>query len=268
MTGEQPHIVRWPSHKYADASLVEREEQVAVEMPLTIELDGEEFATMLCSPSDLEPLVYGFLASEGMIRAANQVDRMDWEEDRGIVKVTLKTKPALQKDFYSRRYIGSCCGKSRQFYFYNDVSTAKTIMTRVKVSVQQCIALMEMLHARSSSFSETGGVHNAGLCTPDELLLFHSDIGRHNALDKIYGSALLQNMRTSDKIIAFSGRISSEIVLKVSKIGCGLLLSKSAPTDLGLQLANDLGITAVGFLRRGSMNIYTHPERIVDHEVD
>lgn len=89
------------------------------------------------------------------------------------------------------------------------------------------------------------------------------DIGRHNALDKIYGHCLKNGISMEGKAIVFSGRISSEILLKVAKIGCELILSKSAPTELALELAEGLGITTVGFIRNDSLNIYTCPERIL-----
>ena len=88
-----------------------------------------------------------------------------------------------------------------------------------------------------------------------------ADIGRHNALDKIYGHLLRQRISVRDKVLAFSGRVSSEVVLKAAKIGVGVLLSKSAPTDLALRLAHDLGITVVGFIRRDHLTVYTHPEQ-------
>src|SRR5699024_12303025 len=111
-------------------------------------------------------------------------------------------------------------------------------------------------------FQRTGGVHNAALCTPDDMLTVRTDIGRHNVLDKIYGNILENKIRLVDKLIVFSGRLSSEVLLKISKIGAGIIISKSAPTDLALQLANDLGITVIGFARAGKMNVYTHSHRI------
>lgn len=252
--------------RYTGGSLTEIEDQAAVEYPLTINIDNEEFATVVCTPTHLEELVIGFLASEGMIRSKEDISSLHIDHRQGFAYVELKTKQVISKEFYSKRMIGSCCGKSRQFYFYNDAKTAKTIMSRQKISVSQCLDLMQKMQESSEEFQLTGGVHNAALCTKDEMILSYTDIGRHNALDKIFGHCIINKIPLKDKVIVFSGRISSEVVLKVAKIGTGILISKSAPTTLGIDLANDLGITAIGFARKNGLNIYSHPERIIEAE--
>jgi FdhD protein len=249
--------------KFDDRSLSQQEDEIALEYALTIVLNGDEFATMVCTPTDLNDLVIGFLASEGIIRFPNQIESISIDEQRGFAYVETNTKQSINKDFFSKRFIGSCCGKSRQsFYFHNDVKTAKTVMNPSTISVERCLQLMRQLQEHSSDFQKTGGVHNAALCSTEKITVSRTDIGRHNALDKIYGYCMVNRIPLQDKVIAFSGRISSEILLKVAKIGVGILLSKSAPTDLALQMADDLNITTVGFIRDTKMNIYTHPERI------
>ncbi|MFZ3580154.1 formate dehydrogenase accessory sulfurtransferase FdhD [Virgibacillus sp. DJP39] len=249
--------------KYDGEIRSETQDNAAIEHPLTIQLDGEEFATMVCSPDHLDELVIGFLASEGIIRSSEQINSLQIDNTRGFAYVELKNKQVRNKDSVSKRFIGSCCGKSRQFYFQNDVLTAKTIRGHMNMSVKQCLRLMEDMQNQSSLSQLTGGFHNAALGTKEKLLLSRTDIGRHNALDKIYGYCLQNHISLADKVVVFSGRISSEIVLKVAKIGAAILLSKSAPTSLALQLADDLGITAIGFIRTNRLNVYTHPERII-----
>ncbi|HEU5140619.1 MAG TPA: formate dehydrogenase accessory sulfurtransferase FdhD [Bacillales bacterium] len=243
---------------------LEVEDDVAVEFPLTVMLNGEEFATIVCTPVDLEDMVLGFLASEGAIRFLRDIESLIVDESKGYAHVETKVKQPVSQDFYMKRVIGSCCGKSRHFYFENDAKTAKTVASRLNLSAEDCFGLMGELQERSAAFKQTGGVHNAALCCRDGIVTLKTDIGRHNALDKLYGYGLANGIRMTDKAITFSGRISSEVLLKVSKIGVGVLLSKSAPTDLALKLADELNITTVGFIRSGSLNIYTHSWRIND----
>ncbi|HET7577750.1 MAG TPA: formate dehydrogenase accessory sulfurtransferase FdhD [Bacillales bacterium] len=242
------------------------EDEVAVEYPLTVMLNGEEFATIVCTPADLEDMVLGFLASEGVIRFPREIQSLTVDEGRGYAYVEANSKQPVSQDFYMKRMIGSCCGKSRHFYFQNDARTAKTVTSMRQLSAGHCFALMEELQQQSVFFKKTGGVHNAALCTENGIEAIRTDIGRHNALDKLYGYGLKNRVSMADKAVAFSGRISSEVLLKISKIGTGILLSKSAPTDLALNLAEELNITVVGFIRADSMNIYTHSWRIKESE--
>jgi len=259
---DQPITSFWSIQKVENGIFEQQKDEIVVEFPLTIVVNQEEFATIVCSPSSLEELAIGFLASEGIIRSIRDIKSFSIDETRGFIYVELHQKLQNLKENVSKRFIGSCCGKSRQFYFYNDVKTAKTVMKKVIISFEQCFQLMEQLKNESTIFHRTGGIHNGALCSNEKLIKSFTDIGRHNVLDKIYGFCLKNNIYMGDKVIAFSGRISSEVLLKVSKMGCGILLSKSAPTDLALQLANDLNITTVGFIRGNKLNIYTHDERI------
>lgn len=256
----------WKAIHYENGTFTERDEEIATEFPLTVMVGGEEFATIVCSPTHLREMVIGFLASEGAIRSFSQIKSLSIDEDQGFAYAELTEPLTKAKEMHSKRFIGSCCGKSRQFYFKADVQTAKTIMTRTKIEPEDCLRLMKEMQAASADFQRTGGIHNAALATKDGILSVKTDIGRHNALDKIYGEILEARIPLGDKAIIFSGRISSEVLLKISKMGIGLLISKSAPTDLALNLADDLGITAIGFTRGNKMNIYTHPERIIGAE--
>ncbi|MGE7603283.1 formate dehydrogenase accessory sulfurtransferase FdhD [Peribacillus sp. NPDC097675] len=240
------------------------EDTVVTEFPVTVKINGQEFVTMVCTPEYIEDMVIGYLASEGIIRKYEEIKEIWFQEKEGYVHVkTDKLNPYYQ-EFQNKRYITSCCGGSRQgFVFVNDALTAKKMenMT-MTLTPEDCFRLMKDLQQSAVTFQQTGGVHNAALCDVDGLVLSRMDIGRHNALDKIYGYCLKNGISLEGKAIVFSGRISSEILLKVAKIGCELILSKSAPTELALELAEGLGITTVGFIRNDSMNIYTCPDRI------
>ncbi|EIT84779.1 formate dehydrogenase accessory protein [Fictibacillus macauensis ZFHKF-1] len=248
--------------RFENGEFQEKEDEVALEYALTIVINGDEFATMVCTPNDLEDLVVGFLASEGVIRRYQEIKQLTIDEERGFAYVELLQKDRIVKNT-AKRWIGSCCGVSREFYFQSDVKTAKTVSSRKALLIERCLTFIDEMQHASNDFHSTGGLHNAALCSHEQMLVMRSDIGRHNALDKIYGHCLRESLPFREKVIAFSGRISSEVLLKVSKMGIGILLSKSAPTSLALKLAHDLGITAVGFIRQARCNIYTHPERII-----
>ncbi|OZM56608.1 formate dehydrogenase family accessory protein FdhD [Lottiidibacillus patelloidae] len=253
-----------PIIKYINEELIHFEDEIVTEFPITIHVNGVEFATMVCTPTHIDELIIGFLASEGVILFKDEITNLNINVSRGFAYVTLNKKIPTNQQHFSKRFIGSCCGKSRQFYFQNDVRTAKTSMVKTTIQPEQCINLMNMMQENSHVFKNTGGVHNAALCNASEIIVDRTDIGRHNALDKLYGYSMINKIPVRDKIIVFSGRISSEVLLKASKIGVGIVLSKSAPTDLAIQLADDLNITTVGFIRGKSFNVYTHPERITN----
>ncbi|MFF2596025.1 formate dehydrogenase accessory sulfurtransferase FdhD [Priestia megaterium] len=241
------------------------EDKIVTEFPVTVKINEEEFVTMVCSPQYIEDMVIGYLASEGVIRAYTDIKNIWVQEKEGYVHVTIdKLNPYFQ-NLQNKRYITSCCGASRQgFVFINDALTAKKMNgISVELSIKDCFQLMNKLQQSAATFQETGGVHNAAICDKNGFMLSRMDIGRHNALDKLYGYCLKHHISIRDKVVVFSGRISSEILLKVAKIGCEVVLSKSAPTELALNLAEELGITTVGFIRHDSLNIYTCPERIL-----
>ncbi len=237
---------------------------VVTEHAVTVKINQQEFVTMVCTPEYVEDMVIGYLASERVIRSFEDIEEIWYQEKEGFVHIKTKHINPYYQQTQNKRYITSCCGMSRQgFVFTNDALVAKKMEDiHVEITTNDCFRLMNAMQDSADIFKKTGGVHNAALCDVNGIVLSRMDIGRHNALDKIYGYCLRHNISIQDKIIVFSGRISSEILLKVSKIGCEIVLSKSAPTELALQLAEQLGITTVGFIRQNTLNIYTHKERI------
>ncbi|WP_278926315.1 formate dehydrogenase accessory sulfurtransferase FdhD [Staphylococcus auricularis] len=251
--------------RYEDGELIETEDSYAAEFPLTIMVNGEEFATVICSPNRFEELTLGFLASEGAILKLSDLKSIQIDDSKGFAHVELTKALGDHFQYSSKRMIASCCGKSREFYFQNDAAIAKTSMTQITLHPEQIITMMEKLQSASTVFKQTGGLHNAAISDGKTFFEHRQDIGRHNALDKLYGYCIQHHIPVRDKILIFSGRISSEILIKAAKIGVGIILSKSAPTTLAVKLADDLNITAVGFIREGNFNVYSHPERIVAH---
>ncbi|MCO4337854.1 formate dehydrogenase accessory sulfurtransferase FdhD [Staphylococcus agnetis] len=248
--------------RYEHGQLHETYDDYVTEFPLTIMINGEEFATVICSPTHLNELILGFLASEGVILKRQELKQIDIDESKGFVHVELTYNVHDRIQLSNKRLVASCCGKSREFYFQNDAAIAKTSMSKIQLHPEQVLTMMHRLQDESETFQATGGLHNAAISDGDAFYIHRQDIGRHNALDKLYGYCIDNEISVRDKILIFSGRISSEILIKAAKIGVGMIISKSAPTTLAIQLANDLNITAIGFVRNQHFNIYSHAHRI------
>ncbi len=244
------------------------EDVVAREFPLTIILNNQELVTLLCSPVKLKYLAIGFLFSEGLINRQDEIRQITVDEQRGIVRVAIKESGAVGRDTVFKRFITSGCGRGAAFYSADDARVEK-VESRVEISTRQVLAMVKEFQNRSEIYRATGGVHSAALCDTKSILLFSEDIGRHNAVDKIFGECLLEGIPTDERIVITSGRISSEILLKVAKRRIPIIISKSAPTDLGVRLASELGITLLGFVRGNRINAYAHDWRIVsDNKTD
>ncbi|MDH7578689.1 MAG: formate dehydrogenase accessory sulfurtransferase FdhD [Bacillota bacterium] len=242
----------------------DQEDLIAREIALTVYLNSKELATLVCSPMDLKYMAVGFLCAEGILQKRGDLRGINLDEAEGLAWVETSEAASLAERVFLKRYITPCCGRSRtSFYFAADALLCKPVTSDLKVSTATALRLAAELQENSRLFHQTGGVHNAALAHRDRILIYREDIGRHNTLDKIYGQCFLEEISPHDKIIVFSGRVSSEILLKVAKMGVPVLVSRSAPTDLALKLAEDLRITVIGFARGNRLNIYTHPDRVI-----
>ncbi len=253
-------------HFDIDEGWSHRDERVTGELPITILVNDREFATMVCSPWDVEDVVVGFLASEGVLANRSSLLRLDVNLEDGVALVEVEDAGNLPAEgAYPKRRINSSTGRGRMsFYFETDARPPSPVTSDVRITPEWALDLMEGVMQGSRVFARTGGVHAGILATDSEVLQFHDDVGRNNVLDRIFGRCIMEGIDLSDKVIAFSGRVSSEIVLKVAKMGVPILVSHAAPTELGLQNARQLGITVIAFTRHGRrFNLYTYPERII-----
>jgi len=232
---------------------------VVAEYALTVYLDKKELVTLLCSREKLEYLAIGFLCSEGLIKGKEDLKEIVLDENQGVIEIVTAEHANTVKNGVSKRLIGSSGGKGISPPTL-DQHKAESTLTITPVEI---FSLIEEFVHRSEVFEATGGVHSAALCDTRYILVFSEDIGRHNAIDKVFGECLLKALPTYDRIMITSGRVSSEIVNKVVKRNIPILISKSAPTNRGIELAADLGITLIGFVREERMNLYTHTRRVV-----
>lgn len=258
-----PLYVKRDIWTYEQGNIRFKEAEVVVEKPLTVFLNHNELATLICSPGGLKELTTGFLISEGLIKDRSQIEDIRCRDEDGLLWIET-TEPVAQTDNFLRRHIASCCGKGRAgLYFINDARQLQPVESDWQVGIAHLLELMGLLDQDSSTFRRTGGVHSAALADETGIIASYEDIGRHNAVDKVLGYAFLNDMATDNKCLLLSGRIASEILIKAARSNVPLVLSRAAPTELTLELADELQITVVGFARGDKLNIYTHPERVL-----
>ncbi len=238
------------------------EDIVIKELPLTIILNNQELVTLLCSPVDLKFLAVGFLFSEGLLNSRDEIKKVIVDNRKGVVRVKTEGDEELDSELVFKRLITSGCGRGASLDNAADLQTLAKVESTNEISAPEVFALVKKFQQGSPVYRATGGVHSAALCDTQTILIFNEDIGRHNAIDKIFGKCLLEDVPTDGRIVVTSGRVSSEILLKVVKRSIPVIISVSAPTDVAVKLADSLGITLVGFVRGSRMNIYTHSWRV------
>jgi FdhD protein len=261
----------------AGRSATRRPDALAVEEPMELRVDGRPLAVTMRTPGDDVELAHGFLLTEGVITGAGDLAAArycDSVDDTGantynVLDVTLApgvAPPAagVERNFYTTSSCG-VCGKASL--------DAVRLRTRfppagdsVRVDAEMLYGLPDALRRDQRLFDSTGGLHAAGLFTADgSPLVVREDVGRHNAVDKVLGWALLHGrVPAAGHVLMVSGRASFELVQKAATAGVPVLAAVSAPSSLAVELAVDSGITLVGFLRGTAMNVYSGAERIVD----
>ena len=233
------------------------EDLVVEEVPLSIRINGSKYATLMCTPTSLNHLVVGHLISSGLINSTAELLAMEIDEANAIAHVTLAGSPSLKEH---DRAVTTGCGKGE--IYLEVINSCPVNDSGLRVGLKGLLALVQSFNKMSDLFLKTGGVHSGALCTPDSIILFHEDIGRHNAVDKLVGEALCLELSLGDKILLTSGRLSSEILIKAARQGIPVIVSRSAPTALAIELALRLNITLVGFARGNRMNVYSAESRI------
>ncbi len=206
---------------------------VAVEKSFALQVNGEFFREIFCSPSDLEDLTIGLLAQAEKISSIDDLTRFEIKNSLIDVEIKSSVEPAQ-------------------------------IFSEVKFVAKNILACADkLLGELSTTHDKTNGVHSGILFDGEKILLFREDIGRHNVFDKIFGAALRQKIFLGDKMIIFSGRCSSEMILKVLRMKIPVVVAKSVPTTFSINLAKKFGITLAGRLTADSFCIYTNPQRII-----
>ena len=244
-------------YRYENGAFTQFEKPVVREQPLTITVNGVELATFLCTPVKLDYLVIGFLCFEGIIRGLDDIIALDVDTDYGVASVELATALVQPK----KRVFTSGCGMGLTFSI--GASHYPPLLSDLSLAPDDVFPLMRQLFDGADMYRASRGIHAAALSDGDRILLLAEDVGRHNALDKILGEALTLGIPTQGCILLTTGRISSEMLRKGAHMGTPFLISRTSPTTLSIEAAKRLGVTAIGYVRRNSFNVYTHPERLL-----
>jgi FdhD protein len=244
-------------------------DEVAVEAPLEVRLHGEPFSVIMRTPGADTDLGAGFLFSEGVIRQRSDVRTIETNDSGEVLDVTLSAeREALLPDLLATRRqvaMNSSCGMCGRRSLESLAIDLPALQVAWTIRADAVAAMPARLRDTQTVFATTGGLHAAGLFDSDgRLVATAEDVGRHNAVDKLVGQALLSGQLPLDRhAISVSGRSSFEIVQKAVLAGIALVVAVSAPSSLAVDLADRCGMTLVGFARDGRFNVYSHANRIV-----
>jgi FdhD protein len=277
-----------PALKWRAGALSPEADHLAVEEPLEIRLGGRRFTLTMRTPGHDEELAAGFLLAEGFIsspRELGQIRRVRGTRgapEPNAIDVILNVPAAGLRERLKRNFVmsSSCgvCGKTSIEALERRIAPLRG---NARIAARRLIELPPLMRTAQEGFSATGGLHAAALfalgasqgprngATSDgtgesSLIVLREDVGRHNAVDKVVGYALTHDMMPLDaNVMMVSGRLSFEIVQKAAAAGIPILGAVSAPSSLAVELAEEVGMTLVGFLRESNFNVYAHQERII-----
>jgi FdhD protein len=224
--------------------------EIVREQPLTVSVNGARFITLLCSPFALEALVVGYLWMEKVIAGTHEIAGLTVSEVDGRADVVLSHAVELPTE----RILTSGCGGGITFRI--DPRLFTRLASARRITPARLGARMKDVFQQASHYRASRGIHGAALTDGERLLVMAEDVGRHNAVDKVKGEALLRGIPTRDRILLSTGRISSEMLLKAARMEVPIVASRTSPTEMAIGLAEQLGITVVGYLRGESLNVY------------
>src|SRR3972149_11028980 len=245
---EQYEIKKWKSF---DAETI-------VETPVSLTGNSEVWITFMCTPVNLEALAVGFLYNEGIIEKMNEVEDVKVCEHGDNVDVWLTH--ATEQPTSWRRTSGCTGGVTAV-----DLLTKPNVSfgeNRLKVQPETIGELVEMLFESQELYRDTGGVHTSALSDGKKVLVAADDIGRHNTLDKIAGLCLINNVWPETRILITTGRISSEMLQKAAQLKAPILISRTSPSSLSIEMAGNYGITLIGYAKTHRFNVYSNGHRV------
>ncbi|WP_415894597.1 formate dehydrogenase accessory sulfurtransferase FdhD [Neptuniibacter sp. PT34_22] len=219
-----------------------RQVQIACERPLTIYLNKREIVTLMTLGGDPEALVLGYLRNQGFIHSLSDLKAIQVDWDVEAAAVVTHGEPEGLEEKLQQRTVTSGCGQGTMFGSVME-KLEEVRLPEVTIKQSTVYALLDNLNKHNDTYKNAGAVHGCAICEGDQVVSFIEDVGRHNAVDTLAGRMWLQGIDTDNKIFYTTGRLTSEMVIKVAQMGIPVLLSRSGVTQMGLELARELGIT-------------------------
>ncbi len=240
-----------------------RKDGVPVESPVDIYLCGTRLVTLQATPDKLVELAVGFVLTEGLLEDFSECETSVLDPDARAVRIEARDRSRVLARLLEKGEVirTSGCGRGTSFGGYGDIEAVKPV---TRVSPGLITDMVGRMLAKAVLHRKCGGVHCSALANGEEILFVSEDIGRHNTIDKVVGSALLAGVEPSGSLLLTTGRVSSEMVVKCARTRIPLIASMTSPTDLALELAERLGIAVVGYVRGSRLTVYTHGEMVGD----
>lgn len=238
--------------------------ETIVETPVSLTVNGQVWLTFMCTPVHLEELAVGFLYNEGILESMDEVEDVRVCEHGDNVDVWLNR--SVEQPASWRRTSGCTGGVTAV-----DLLARPNVhfgADRFEVQPEAIGDLVEQLFESQSLYRETGGVHTSALSDGERIVVVAEDIGRHNTLDKIAGLCLMRNAFPETRILITTGRISSEMLQKAARMDAPILISRTSPSSLSIEMAERYGVTLIGYARRHRFNVYSNPQRVGLQQLD
>ncbi len=260
-----------PILRIVNRNMERKMDEVLVETPIELYLNGNTFVNIICLAKDLKELVLGFLFSTCIIDSIEEIDSLEIEPSKNEAHVRLKNQNNFDP---SNSLIQPYCRLIKTYSGletpWRNIIEAKLIQKKDsfsdnfnKLDAHFIFSCIKQMQEKTILFKRTGACHGAAVFkTTGELITLKEDVGRHNAIDKVIGHLIMHEISFKDIILTSTGRLTGDSLLKVIRAGIPIIASISAATESGIRLARESGITLIGFVRKDRMNIYSHEERI------
>jgi FdhD protein len=242
---------------YLPDGIEEHSSKVIIESSVDISINAKYWLSLMCTPSNLDELAIGFLYNEGLINSFDEIKMVEVCHNGSNIDIWLNHDLKIPKKW---QRTSGCTGGTTSVMLNN---SCQTKLPPTKISSSKIPILLDMLLDSQNLYAMSGGVHSSVLSDGKKMLIVMEDIGRHNTLDKIAGHCLMGIGFPTTSILISTGRISSEMLQKAARIGSAIVISRTSPSSLSIELADQLGICIIGYARKDRFKVYSHPEYVV-----